>query len=102
MKVIADAPVTLVQLGDLTKPMTILACVALIFIVVLQKLNLGWISRASIIIGILLFSTIAWVTGLAKFNGVFGSIPEMGYFLEFDFSAIMSASGAQWYSHYFL
>ena len=44
--------------------------------------------------GILLFSTGAWVTGLAKFNGVFGSIPEMGYFLEFDFSAIMSASGA--------
>ena len=60
----------------------------------MQKLNLGWISRASIIIGILLFSTIAWVTGLAKFNGVFGSIPEMGYFLEFDFSAIMTASGA--------
>ena len=94
MKVIADAPVTLVQLGDLTSPMTMLACAALIFIVVLQKLNLGWISRASIIIGIILFSTIAWVTGLAKFNGVFGSIPEMGYFLEFDFSAIMTASGA--------
>ena len=94
MAVIKDAPVTLVQLGDMTSPMTILACAALIFIVVLQKLNLGMISKASIIIGIILFSTIAWVTGLAKFNGVVGSIPEMGYFLEFDFSAIMSASGA--------
>ena len=94
MAVIKDAPVTLVQLGDMTSPMTILACAALIFIVVLQKLNLGMISKGSIIIGIILFSTIAWVTGLAKFNGVVGSIPEMGYFLEFDFSAIMSASGA--------
>lgn len=94
MAVIKDAPVTLVQLGDMTSPMTILACAALIFIVVLQKLNLGMISKGSIIIGIILFSTIAWVTGLAKFNGVVGSIPEMGYFLEFDFSAILSASGA--------
>ena len=94
MAVIKDAPVTLVQLGDMTSPMTILACAALIFIVVLQKLNLGMLSKGSIIIGIILFSTIAWVTGLAKFNGVVGSIPEMGYFLEFDFSAIMSASGA--------
>ncbi len=94
MKVIQDAPVTLVQLGDMTSPMTILACAALIFIVVLQKLNLGMISKGSIIIGIILFSVIAWTTGLAKFNGVVGSIPEMGYFLEFDFSAIMSASGA--------
>ncbi len=94
MAVIKDAPITLVQLGDMTSPMTILACAALIFIVVLQKLNLGMISKGSIIIGIILFSTIAWVTGLAKFNGVVGSIPEMGYFLEFDFSAIMSASGA--------
>ena len=72
MAVIKDAPVTLVQLGDMTSPMTILACAALIFIVVLQKLNLGMISKASIIIGIILFSVIAWVTGLAKFNGVVG------------------------------
>ena len=94
MQVIKDHPVTLVQLGDLTSPIVLLACAALIFIVVLQKLNLGWISRASIIIGIILFSTIAWVTGLAKFNGIFGTIPSMGYFMEFDFSAIMTASGA--------
>ncbi len=94
MGVIKDHPVTLVQLGDLTSPMVLLACVALIFVVVLQKLNLGWISRASIIIGILLFSIIAWVSGLAKFNGVFGPIPEMGYFMAFDFSAVMTASGA--------
>ena len=94
MQVIKDHPVTLVQLGDLTSPIVLLACAALIFIVVLQKLNLGWVSRASIIIGIILFSTIAWVTGLAKFNGIFGTIPSMGYFMEFDFSAIMTASGA--------
>ena len=71
MKVIADAPVTLVQLGDLTSPMTILACAALIFIVVLQKLNLGWISRASIIIGILLLSIASWI----KFTFIFLGIP---------------------------
>ena len=53
-----------------------------------------WVLLYLTIIGIILFSTIAWVTGLAKFNGVVGSIPEMGYFLEFDLSAIMTASGA--------
>ena len=68
MKVIQDAPVTLVQLGDMTSPMTILACAALIFIVVLQKLNLGLISRASIIIGIILL-IIWWATiGESKKN----------------------------------
>tara|TARA_B100001971_G_C18212332_1_gene551538 strand:- start:104 stop:1432 length:1329 start_codon:yes stop_codon:yes gene_type:complete len=94
MQIITDHPVTLVQLGDLTSPIVMLACATLIFIVVLQKLNLGWFSRASIIIGIILFSIIAWVSGLAKFNGVFGTVPEMGYFLAFDFGAIMTASGA--------
>ncbi len=93
MQVIQDHPVTLVQIGDLTSPIVILACATLIFIVVLQKLDLGWFSRASIIIGIILASIIAWVSGLAKFNGVFGMVPEMGYFMQFDFSAIMTASG---------
>ena len=92
--IVADHPVTLLTLGDLTNPLTMLACATVVFIVVLQKLNLGWISRASIVIAILFFSIIAWTTGLAKFNGVFGAIPEMGYFLKFDFGAILSASGA--------
>ena len=92
--IVADHPITLLTLGDLTEPMTLLALGTIVFIVVLQKLDIGWISRASIIVAILFFSIIAWTSGLAKFNGVFGSIPEMGYFLKFDFGAIMSASGA--------
>jgi AGZA family xanthine/uracil permease-like MFS transporter len=45
-------------------------------------------------IGDLLFSIIAWATGLAKFNGVVGSIPPMTYLFEFDLKAALSAGMA--------
>ena len=43
-----------------------------------------------IIIGILVFSIIAWATGLAKFNGVVGSIPPMTYLFDFDLKAALT------------
>ena len=38
----------------------------------------------------LVFSIIAWATGLAKFNGVVGSIPPMTYLFDFDLSCFYS------------
>ena len=35
------------------------------------------------------FSIIAWVTGLAKFNGVVSSPPPMTYLFEFDLGAAL-------------
>ena len=48
--------------------------------------------KGNIIIGIIAFSIIAWVTGLAKFNGVVSSPPPMTYLFDFDLKAALSAS----------
>jgi AGZA family xanthine/uracil permease-like MFS transporter len=40
----------------------------------------------------LVFSVIAWITGLGKFNGLVSSPPPMTYLFEFDLSAALTAS----------
>jgi AGZA family xanthine/uracil permease-like MFS transporter len=56
--------------------------------IVLEKMKV----RGNIIIGILAFSIIAWVTGLAKFNGIVSAPPPMTYLFEFDLTAAFTAS----------
>ena len=87
MGVTANHPVTLVTLGNLKDPIVLLACLAFVTMIVLEKLKI----KGNIIIGILVFSIIAWVLGLAKFNGVVGSIPPMKHLLTFDMGAALSA-----------
>ena len=55
--------------------------------IVLEKMKV----KGNIIIGILLFSIIAWATGLAKFNGIASSPPPMTYLFDFDLSAALTA-----------
>ena len=88
MGVVGDHPVTLVTLGDIKNPLVLLGCLTFVAIVVLEKLKV----KGNIIIGIIAFSIIAWVTGLAKFNGVVGSIPPMTYLFDFDIKAALTAS----------
>jgi AGZA family xanthine/uracil permease-like MFS transporter len=87
MEVVVDNPVTLVQLGDMSDPLVLLGCAAFILMVVLEKMKI----KGNIIIGILLFSIIAWATGLAKFNGIASSPPPMTYLFDFDLSAALTA-----------
>ena len=87
MGVVADHPVTLVTLGDIKNPLIILGCLAFVSMIVMEKLNI----KGNIIIGIIVFSIIAWATGLAKFNGVVGSIPTMTYLFDFDLKAAFTA-----------
>ncbi len=87
MGVVGDHPVTLVTLGDIKNPLVLLGCLAFVVMIVLEKMKI----KGNIIIGILLFSTIAWATGLAKFNGVVGSIPPMTYLFDFDLKAAFTA-----------
>ena len=87
MGVVADHPVTLVTLGDIKNPLIILGCLAFVSMIVMEKLNI----KGNIIIGIIAFSIIAWVSGLAKFNGVVGSVPPMTYLLDFDLTAAFTA-----------
>jgi len=87
MGVVADHPVTLVTIGDMKNPLILLACLAFVSMIVMEKLNI----KGNIIIGIIGFSIIAWVSGLAKFNGVVGSIPPMTYLFDFDLNAALTA-----------
>ena len=88
MGVTANHPVTLVTIGNLKSPIVLMGCLAFISMIVLEKLQI----KGNIIIGILFFSAICWVTGISKFNGVVGSIPPMTHLLTFDLSAALSAS----------
>src|SRR6056300_1757439 len=86
MEDVVDNPVTLVQLGNLGDPLVLLGCATFISIIVLEKMNI----KGNIII-ILVFSIIACITGLAKFNGVASAPAPMTYLFEFDLSAAMTA-----------
>jgi AGZA family xanthine/uracil permease-like MFS transporter len=88
MGVTANHPVTLVTIGNLKSPIVLMGCLAFVSMIVLEKLKI----KGNIIIGILFFSAICWVTGISKFNGVVGSIPPMTHLLTFDLSAALSAS----------
>ena len=90
MGVVADHPVTLVTLGDLKSPIVLLAALAFVVMIVLEKMKI----KGNIIIGIIVFSAIAWIFGLAKFNGVVGAIPPMTHLFQFDLGAALSASMA--------
>ena len=87
MGVVGDHPVTLVTLGDIKNPLVLLACLAFVVMIVLEKMKV----RGNIIIGILGFSIVAWVTGLAKFNGIVSAPPPMTYLFDFDLSAAFTA-----------
>ena len=88
MGLTTDNPVTLVQLGDVSNPLTLLGAAAFISMIVMEKYKI----KGNIIIGILVFSAIAWVTGLGKFNGVVSSPPPMTHLMTFDLGAALSAS----------
>ena len=90
MGLTADHPVTLVTLGDLSNPLLLLGAGAFVSMIVMEKLNI----KGNIIIGILGFSIIAWIFGLANFNGVMSPPPPMTHLFTFDLGAAMSASMA--------
>jgi len=88
MGLTSDNPVVLVQLGDLSNPLTLLGAAAFISMIVMEKMKI----KGNIIIGIVAFSIIAWLGGWANFNGVVSSPPPMTHLLAFDLGAALSAS----------
>ena len=75
-------------MGDLSNPLLLLGAGAFISMIVMEKMKI----KGNIIIGIIVFSAIAWVTGLGKFNGVVSSPPPMTHLMTFDLGAALSAS----------
>ena len=101
MGVVADHPVTLVTLGNIKHPLVLLATLAFVVMIVLEKKKV----KGNIIIGILVFSAIAWLPiwgwtgssvesgGLANFNGIFDMPTYPSYLFQFDIGKVLSAGG---------
>ncbi len=106
MGVVVDHPVTLVTLGDLKQPIVFLGCLAFVTMIVLEKLKV----KGNIIIGILVFSVLAWLpmwewtgstikdgSSLARFNGILSAPPSMSYLFGaiegFSTGKVFTASG---------
>ena len=84
-KVIVAHPVTLVTLGDMTNPQSVLMLLGFVFI---AGLNYRRILGATLI-GILVVTTIGLPFGLAKFNGIISMPPSIApTLLQLDFSRI--------------
>jgi AGZA family xanthine/uracil permease-like MFS transporter len=88
MGLTSNNDVVLVQLGDLSNPLLLLGAGAFISMIVMEKYKI----KGNIIIGIIAFSIIAWLTGLANFNGIVSSPPPMTHLFAFDLGAALSAS----------
>ena len=88
MGITADHPVTLVTLGNLKNPILLLGAAAFLTMVVLEKRGI----KGGIIISIIVWSVVAWVLGLAKFNGIVSAPPKMDLLMEFSLRAALSAS----------
>ena len=88
MGLTTDNPATLIGLGDVSNPLLLLGAGAFVSMIVMEKMKI----KGNIIIGILVFSAIAWITGLGKFNGVVSSPPPMTHLFTFDLGAALSAS----------
>tara|TARA_Y100000816_G_scaffold173242_1_gene124568 strand:- start:197 stop:1288 length:1092 start_codon:yes stop_codon:yes gene_type:complete len=85
--VVVDNPATLVGLGDVTSPPVILAAVGFAIMAILDKRGVP----GSIIIGILLVSIIAWLSGESAIDGVVGQVPPAVHAFSMDFSLIATA-----------
>ena len=82
-KVIVDHPVTLVTLGDLTKPAPMLCILGFVLIAAMNFRKM----IGGTLMGILLVSIIGIPLGLAQYNGIVSMPPSIApTFLQLDFS----------------
>lgn len=80
---------TLVSLGDVLSLPVLLFFAAFIIMTVLDRLRVP----GGIIIGILVVSIIGWLTGIADFQGVVGSMPSLApTFMELDIGGVMTGA----------
>jgi adenine/guanine/hypoxanthine permease len=87
--IVVAHPVTLVTLGDLTKPAAVLAILGFVIIVALNYRNI----IGGTLIGILVVTMIGLPLGLAKFTGIVSMPPSLApTFLQLDFSRALELS----------
>lgn len=85
--IVATHPVTLVTVGDLHKPTTILAILGFFLIVGLDALKV----KGHVIIGILAVAIIGILMGLSSFGGVLSTPPSLApLFLQLDIAGALN------------
>lgn len=84
---ITASPVTMVQMGDIHAPSTILAVLGFFLIVALEYRKV----KGSIIIGVLGVTVLSVVLGLTEFKGVFSAPPSIApTFMQMDLKGAMN------------
>ncbi|WP_438960416.1 NCS2 family permease [Nereida sp.] len=85
--VVVDNPATLVGLGDVTSWPVLLTGLGFVIMATLDKRNVP----GAIILGILIVSAIAWLSGISSLGGVAGAIPSPIHVFSLDFSILFTA-----------
>lgn len=85
--VVVDNPATLVGLGDVTSWPVLLTGLGFVIMATLDKRNVP----GAIILGILIVSAIAWLSGISSLGGVAGAIPSPIHAFSLDFSILFTA-----------
>ncbi len=86
--IVVDSPATLVTLGDLSSPPALLAGLGFVTMVALDRLKVP----GAVVIGILGVSVIGWLTGISKFAGVMGPVPDLAPTLfRLDLAGVLNA-----------
>ena len=86
--IIAHSPATLVQLGDVTKPSAILACIGFVLILALDARRVP----GAIIISILITTGVGVALGVSPGGGIFAAPPSLApTFLELDVAGALKA-----------
>ncbi|RPE70980.1 AGZA family xanthine/uracil permease-like MFS transporter [Pacificibacter maritimus] len=81
---VVDNPATLLSIGDVSSAPVLLAGLGLVIMTVLDRLGVP----GAVIIGILVVSVIAWVTGVSSIGGIVSAPPAPSHMFELDFSLI--------------
>ena len=86
MGLVADDPDTLLRLGVINAPELLLSLAGLLVMAGLAARG----ARGGVLLTILVLSVIGWITGLAEFGGILGSIPVASAAFQLDFSQLAS------------
>lgn len=87
--IIVDNPATLVGMGDIHNPATLLAMLGFLIIIVLDNYRV----RGAIILSILAITAIAIFLNLSEFKGIVGSVPSIApTFMQMDFNGLFTVS----------
>ncbi|MEZ8946655.1 NCS2 family permease [Vibrio sp. 10N.247.311.12] len=87
--IVVENPVTLVSLGDFTKPEALLAAIAFLIIAVLSERKVF----GAVLIGILSVTLVGMMLGLVHYNGFFAAPPSLApTFLKMDIMGALDVS----------